>query len=145
MNNKGFTMVELLSVMVILAIIMIIAIPTYSKVAANIKQSNYDNKTNVISKAMLRYANKYLLDDIKPDGNNCNISSSCCKRYELYSYIVTNSIYDAEENGEIINPLNNGKLKGYVEVTYNKESYDLTASFKESDTTNFVNGVGSCT
>ena len=43
MKKKGFTLVEMLSVMAILAILIIIALPTYQFVMKRIHQNMYEN------------------------------------------------------------------------------------------------------
>ena len=40
MNKKGFTLVELISVVVLLSIILILVIPAYTQIEGQIKNSN---------------------------------------------------------------------------------------------------------
>ena len=47
-NKKGFTLVELMAVIVVLAIIIAIAVPSYAKIKKNIEEKNYKNKVNLI-------------------------------------------------------------------------------------------------
>ena len=64
MNNKGFTLVEVLAVVVILAIIVGIAAPNISK---EIEKSNAETSTVLrekIENAAHIYAGKYYADDI---------------------------------------------------------------------------------
>ena len=51
-NKKGFTLVELLAVIVILAIILAIAIPSISGVISNAKKSSFDANVKLIIKNM---------------------------------------------------------------------------------------------
>ena len=44
MKNRAFTIVELLGVIVILAILVLLAVPTYNKVLETVRQSQYDTK-----------------------------------------------------------------------------------------------------
>ena len=60
MNKKGFTLVELISVVVLLSIILILVIPAYTQIEGQIKNSNLKNKKSMISNAMLEYANTNL-------------------------------------------------------------------------------------
>jgi type IV pilus assembly protein PilA len=48
LNNNGFTLVELLAVIVVLAIIMIIAIPTILDSLDNAKRKSFETYTNRI-------------------------------------------------------------------------------------------------
>jgi hypothetical protein len=135
-----------------MSLIAIIAIPAYTNVSKNIKKSSLENKEKVISKQMLKYANQYLIDDIKPDNENCSDQKNCCKNYDLYDYIVKNDIYAIEtiikennvDKSVIINPMTNKVLYGYVQIKYNKNKYNLEAEFYEGTGLAFNNGVAEC-
>jgi type IV pilus assembly protein PilA len=156
MNKKGFTMVELIAVITILGIIAIIAIPAYTNVSKNIKEKSLENKKDVIKAEMLKFANEYLMDDIKPEGINCSSTNTCCKEYDLYEYIVANGIYSPEENNNgnyIDNPVTNKKLMGSVKIEYDTANYKLKATYDEkhyydetniNDSDKWTNGVSSC-
>lgn len=51
-KNKGFTLVELLAVIVILAIILAIAVPTISSLINNARKSSFENGTKMVLKSM---------------------------------------------------------------------------------------------
>ena len=55
-NKKGFTLVELMAVIVILAIVIAIAIPTYNKIKSIIDIKNYENKKELIKIAATKFA-----------------------------------------------------------------------------------------
>ncbi len=136
--NKGFTMVELLAAIIILSTIMIIAVPTYTNTAAAVKESSLKNKTDTINASMYKFAKKYLLDDVKPAGQNCSNSNNCCKEYDLYKFVLEYGIYASEERNEegnvIIDPITNQKLNGIVKVKYNINTYDLDIEFIKDKT-----------
>ena len=46
MKNKGFTLVELLAVLVIIAILLVIAIPSYINVFSDIKRDSFISKVS---------------------------------------------------------------------------------------------------
>ena len=135
--KNGFTLTELLAVIIILSILMIIAIPTYNKVASDIKETNNDFKNKkILANTMLNYANKNLIDDIKPAGNNCS-TSNCCKYYSI-DYIIRNNIFTAS-NGTVKNAVTNDELTGYIKVSYDTSKYALVAEYVENE-----NSVGNC-
>lgn len=55
MNKKGFTLVELLAVIVILAVILTIAVPNMFKIIDKSKQDSYDNQVLMIIDAAKNY------------------------------------------------------------------------------------------
>ncbi|MBE6161436.1 MAG: prepilin-type N-terminal cleavage/methylation domain-containing protein [Firmicutes bacterium] len=55
-NKKGFTLVELLAVIVILAIIIGIATPAFGALQTRVNQKQYENKIELIKVAALKYA-----------------------------------------------------------------------------------------
>lgn len=54
-NKSGFTLVEILAVIAVLAIIFAIAQPTYYMISTRVKQSSYENKVSYIETAASRY------------------------------------------------------------------------------------------
>ena len=62
MKNKGFTLTEMMGVIVILAILVIIAVPTYFKIVDTVKENNLNSKLNYIESKAIEYANNLELD-----------------------------------------------------------------------------------
>ena len=56
MSKKGFTLVEVIMMVVILGIIIGIAVPSYIAVSNNIKEKNYNQKMDNIKSKALEYA-----------------------------------------------------------------------------------------
>ena len=67
MKNKGFTLVELLSVIVIMGVLLIIAIPGVNGISRNVKDQMFCNKTRVLEKAARLYGQDFY-DDIIDNG-----------------------------------------------------------------------------
>ena len=67
MNNKGFTLVEVISVVVIMAILMIVAVPSVIGISKNIKDNLYCNKTKSLEAAAKLYG-KDFIDEIESTG-----------------------------------------------------------------------------
>ena len=131
--NKGFTMVELLTVIIILAGIMLIAIPSYTNVSYSIKESSLKNKTDAITYSTLKFAKTHLIDEIKPAGETCTNQNNCCKEYDLYDFVLEYGLYTTEKDTEegliVIDPLTNNKLNGVVRIYYDVDALDLKAEF----------------
>ena len=64
MKNKGFTLTEMMGVIVILAILVIIAVPTYFKIVDTIKDNNLKSKLSYIESKAIEYANNYELEPV---------------------------------------------------------------------------------
>ena len=94
MKNKGFTLVEIMGVIVILAVLVLVAVPSVISVSHKIKDKLYEDKRSMILNAARLYAQDHMEDienatymDIyvktlvrnnylKKDDNSCNISTS---------------------------------------------------------------------
>ena len=128
--NRGFTLVEIIAVIVLLSLIMIVAMPAYNSVAKNVKTKSYESKKVAIEKAMQKFANEYLIDTIKPADNG---AGTYCQQYDLEKYIVANGIYAGEDDDKIINPLTNIKFENAcVKVKYTLSDYRLASEFVDS-------------
>lgn len=70
--NKGFTLVELIAVIVILALLMIITTPAYDSISKNIKTRNYESKKSTIKSQTLAYVERYMKNEVYSfnDSNN---------------------------------------------------------------------------
>lgn len=62
--NKGFTLVELIAVISILALLVIITTPAYDAISKNIKTRNYNSKITAIKSETLSYIEKHLKDKV---------------------------------------------------------------------------------
>ena len=74
MNNKGFTLVELLAVLVVLTTILLIAIPSITSSVERNKEKIRNKKINIIENAGYQYAKKY--KNVIPEYNEF-INGSC--------------------------------------------------------------------
>lgn len=91
LNNKGFTLVELLAVLVILIAIMSIAIPSIS---SSLERSK--SKQNEARKKVLESAAELYVTDHKN-----SITSSCCislDKLKNENYVDEDAINDADGN-----------------------------------------------
>ncbi len=148
-NKKGFTLVELMAVIVVLAIVIAIAIPTYSKIKNTIDIKNYANKKELIKIAATKFAedtnitaifvkelvengyleaddedgNVYGLDkDLKKININCYAILSEQKNGIYYSDFIDNDYVN--EDGTCDYNIPNELTKGFKIVMYEQEETD---------------------
>ncbi len=120
MKKNGFTLVELLATIIILAIISTIAFASYRSIQVKMKETSLKNKTSYIENASANYANEtgnmvtnvqILVDEgyIQPDENNG---------------VVKNPVTDEEMNCLVVN-IREDQNNLYGELTDKKEC-DIT-------------------
>ena len=111
MNKKGFTLVELLAVILILGLLLTIATPNLMKTFNNKKQILYDDTVKEIE----RFAGVYLVDN--PDLYT-NISN------QGYVNIPTDFLCeDKYLECPLNDPRDNSEINGYVKVTFENNKY----------------------
>lgn len=132
MNNKGFTLVEVISIVVILALLLVLTAPTYSSVSDNIKERNWASKKSVIEKQTIEFVNNYMKDDTYTSGTPKKICFSA-------GFLIRNGVITSEDEKReiIINDTISGTDGEYegdtkvIGITYNNrtrklESYTIT-------------------
>jgi len=139
MNNKGFTMVEIIAVVTILGLLAVITTPAYDSISKNIKHKNYESKKNTIVAQTLSYVEKYMKDDIYGDkfssGTVENTNHCFTVGYLIQTGIISS---DSEEDEYILNDEINKQYKkddAYVLVWYDNNDFKLKAEFRGEPTT----------
>ncbi len=92
-KNKGFSIPELLAVIVIMGILMLIASASYTGISKRIKLNAYNNKINLIKTKSVEYATDY----------NVNNETISVAKLVLEGYLEAEN--DTDENEKISNPL----------------------------------------
>lgn len=116
-KSKGFTLVELLAVIVILTIIIVIVVPTVKNTMNESKQKAYDVTVESIEEAAKSYL--YMNSSLYRDEFTAN------------GYITIDVQLLKDEGflkSDIRNPKNNEYIDGYVIITYvsaNKYTYEF--------------------
>ena len=117
--KKGFTLVELLAVMILLGVVSLIAVPSIGKILTRSREKALESTKEELIKA----AQKYYADNIRElpeDGSHKCLSVS---EIEANGYI---------SNDDIVDPKTEEKLTGYVKTyfdnTYNQYTYEYVES-----------------
>ena len=122
-KKKGFTLVELLAVIVILAVILIIAMPKISDVIKNSKESSLETTAKLIaSQAEKKYTENQVLD------NSSTIKCSDVAKISANDYESCNITFDDKGNAKV-SIVGKGKFEGLQVVDGTKDS--AKASVKE--------------
>lgn len=137
-NNSGFTLVEVLAVMVILGLIMIIAMPTYSVVYNSLKHTTYLNKLKTLNVAAQSYgSNTQVLDEVKAKYDFGG--SNWCKDIAIRDLIKAGYIISDDDVDDVIRDIYTGKPIGYninhlndkeyssVSLCYCPDTYDVVS------------------
>lgn len=152
MNKKGFTLVELLAVLVIMSLLMVIAIPATTSISNKIKQKMLTTKMNLASQAAVLYGqdNK---GKLIVSGTCDNASSTlCCCYYDATladDYKCTTSStdkyfcaitlgelasqkyieYDDKTQNTVLNPVDKTSINNkHVFIIYNPSTRAVTAA-----------------
>ena len=105
MNKKGFTLVELMAIIIVLGIISLIVIPTVNDTLTKQKEKLYEKQVDTIEKAAESWASANT--DKLPEEDE----SICVELSELISSGFI-------QNGDIKDPRSNELMDGCVNITY---------------------------
>ena len=125
MKNKGFTLVELLAVIVVLSIISAIVVLRVMDVYNDRTVIDYDNLKDLIeenTKTMVETSHT-MADKIDKSINTTgNESNACLLDYQV---LVNNNYMD----NDLKNPITKEPLTGYIKITLNRENFKYSYEF----------------
>ena len=122
MTQKGFTLVELLAVLIILAILFVISVPLMTEILDQSKNTLYKKQIDTILNASYDYTLKYI--NYLPEGDNLNYITLGELKYEgMVDYDLTDPKTNERFQDELVISINkvgagyknediNAKLKG---------------------------------
>lgn len=140
-NNKGFTLIEMLAVIVILGVLSAIMVPTVTTLIAKNKEDNYKNLENSILSAAKVFISDYRYD-IQLDSSDICSDSNRTRKISIITDVVDfdddskltiktlvdNGYLTTNSDGKILNPKDDSKHldldSSYVEIRYNCTSKD---------------------
>ena len=122
MKNKGYTLVELLAVFVILGIIIMISVPAITGVISSSKSKAYDEQVKILENAARTYMSEHS-KDLPDSGSPFNVTIDNLKESGLISEEdIKNPNYSSgSEEPKKKNQYFNGCIK--VTNTNNKFTY----------------------
>ena len=146
LNKNGYTLVELLAVVVILSVLLAIMIPSVNYLIDINKENNYKNlKESILGAAKMYMSdNRYNITlDYQDEGGLCVSGETEEDVYEINNVVIENKItlqilvdnnyITTNKDGNIINPMDNTALDltaNYVEVKYQCSTKDYTYTLK---------------
>ena len=120
-KKNGFTLVELLAVIVILAVILIIAMPKISEVIKKTRLSSLEATTKmIINSAEKKYTENQVLD------NSSAIKCSDVAKLNDADYESCNITFDSKGNAKVT-IVGKGKLEGMAVCNANKNSASISS------------------
>ena len=130
-KKKGFTLVELLAVIVILAVILIIAMPKISDVIKNSKEASLETTAKLIaSQAEKKYTENQVLD------GSGTISCSDVAKISTNDYESCNITFDDKGNAKVT-IVGKGKFDGMAVCNANKNSASISNTC-QTDISEFI-------
>ena len=118
-NSRGFSIPELLAVIVIMGILITIATASYNGISRSLKQKTYDNKVNLIKTKALEYA----------ADNGVDVATISVAKLISEGYLEVEN--ETDSNEKMNNPLG-GYLDCYkVDINRNLDDYDVDVSTSE--------------
>lgn len=111
MKKKGFTMLELLAVIVLLGVVLMIIIPVTKNTIEKSKESLLEKQIN----KLLLAADKYAIDNLNP-------------LYDDYAKVTIDELISSGyiENKETIDPVTEKKMTGCLVANYNNNQYEFS-------------------
>lgn len=122
--KKGFTLVELLAVLVILSVISLLVLPNVVRIIRQSKENLYQAQLRDIESVAKSFSMEHqeLLDQ-----NHINATYITLDALKLAGYMEVQEIYDPKSKNE---------MKGCVKIEYNEPTHQYHYNYEEIDCSN---------
>lgn len=127
MKKNGFTLVELLAVIVILAILLTVAIPNVIGITQRVKEKMYCSKVSDIESAAKLYGQDYI-DEVESNGNTMTIHVYTLIENNLYKKESDDCILNSNDKYCVSDPRDDSKMDDKT-ITLTKKDKRITATF----------------
>lgn len=122
MNKKGFTLVELLAVIVVLSLIVVIAATSINSSVNTSKEKILEDRINNITSGAISYVQneKNILNETDCAALNAKQHTTYdrCKVYTVQELLDLNAVETNDKDGKIMNPVTNMEMNGDVLTVY---------------------------
>lgn len=140
MNKKGFTLIEVLAVIVLLGLLVGIAVPNILRSQTKAKEKTLSTKVKNIERAAVLWGQDNKADVL--DGNSCTgtfkTSSNCEKAKELFVKDLIPNYIKADDGTNIKNPVSNKSMNDCKITVYTKYGKIYATYDKTNDSTCWV-------
>jgi len=118
--KKGFTLVEMLAVVVLIGLLVVITVPSIKTIMNNAKEKSLEKQIDSI----IESAKSWSVDNIDSltENNTITVTIETLKKSGFL------------ENEKVINPVNNKEMNGCVDIKYNSEFNQYEYKYDEECT-----------
>ncbi len=131
-NKHGFTMPELIAIIVLISIILILVIPNIVDMSDKSKISLHDSKIRSLETAAEKYGNALINDyqDCIKDSDEEYLNNKCVINIRD---LVVKEYITPDENYDIIDPRTNAPFNGNLLLCYDPSKVNVYAKYLERD------------
>lgn len=124
MDNKGFTLIEILGVLIVVAAIIALTLPGFMSIQKDIKNSDYLSKVPKIELAASKYGDS-IKDEIK------DMESSCMDTNAEFLIKKGYLLSESKKENMVFSPVDNSPMNKDIRVCYCKNSYEIKSFYLE--------------